>query len=159
MEPITSAIVAIKVCTAAVKNVHSLLEQGAELHQCSKSIAAFFSAKNDISRMEKEAQNPPLWKKIAGADTAKSIEIVMQRKRSQELMSDLHRMLKMAYGPDIWQEVIAEQRAMEAERDRQYFRRKRILKIWIEGTLTVIAVLLSVGLICLFAWISFSKEK
>ena len=109
--------------------------------------------------MEKEAQNPPLWKKIAGADTAKSIEIVMQRKRSQELMSDLHRMLKMAYGPDIWQEVIAEQRAMEAERDRQYFRRKRILKIWIEGTLTVIAVLLSVGLICLFAWISFSKEK
>ena len=42
MEPITSAIVAIKVCTAAVKNVHSLLEQGAELHQCSKSIAAFF---------------------------------------------------------------------------------------------------------------------
>ena len=159
VEPITTAVMAMKVCSAAVKNVSKLIEDGREIHDCQKSIVAFFSAKSDIERIKKEeVDDPPLWKKIAGDDTAKAVEVVMARKKSIALMGDLHRMLKMAYGPDIWKEVIEEQRKIEKDRERRFFKRKRIIRLWLEGFLVTLATVIFFGLVGLFIWIFVHKK-
>lgn len=159
IEPL-SVIAAIKVCSTAVKQVKNLCEQGAELHQCSKQIASFFGAKQDIEKAKKQAENPPIWKKVLKPHSAQAeaIEAVIQRKQALKLMGDLHRTLKMRFGADIWTEVVAEQRKIEAERERIYYKRKELVRKWTEGILVVFACFLSVGLILLIIYIVMNRE-
>ena len=159
VEPL-SFLSAIKVCSSAVKQVKNLVEQGAEIHQCAQHIGKFFAAKQDIEKAKAQAENPPIWKKVLKPESAQAeaIEAVIQRKRSIELMVDLHRTLKMRYGADIWTEIVAEQRKIEAERQRLYYARKEFIRKWTEGILVVLACLLSVGLIMLFIYIAMRRE-
>ena len=160
VEPL-SVIAAIKVCSSAVKQVKNLVEQGAEIHQCAQHIGKFFAAKQDIEKAKAQAENPPIWKKVLQPESAQAeaIEAVIQRKRAMELMVDLHRTLKMRYGADIWTEIVAEQRKIEAERQRLYYARKELIRKWTEGTLVVLACILSVGIVLLFIYIAMNREQ
>ena len=73
-------------------------------------------------------------------------------------MVDLHRTLKMRYGADIWTEIVAEQRKIEAERQRLYYARKELIRKWTEGTLVVLACILSVGIVLLFIYIAMRRD-
>ena len=141
LDPIT----AIATATAAFNGVKKLVAAGRDLEDCMGQMAQWYTAISDLGEAEKNAKNPPLFKRLTSKKSIEqeALEIFAHRRKAMAQEKELREIILYAYGKDAWIELIGLRRRIRLERERAIYaqKRKRENTFWTVVTVVVLTFL------------------
>ena len=126
--------------TAAYRGIKSAIDTGKELHDMAGTLSQWSTAMSDLDFSHKQAQNPPMFKKLFGASQIEqnALEIWGHKQKAKEMREEMKTHISFYYGPSAWDEIVRIEGQMRKERAREVYaieERKQIIIEWIVGLL------------------------
>lgn len=141
IDPVTAMSVAVN----AFGTIKRMVAAGKEVEDTLSQIGRFYGAVSDLSEHRRQADNPPLFKKIIAAKSVneEAMETYTRTKRTQQMERELRELLMYQYGKDGYQELVDLRRSIAAQREKTVYlqARKRKAFFWNSIQITGIAVL------------------
>lgn len=139
MEPLSL----IAMASTTFKGIQTLVERGAEIEAVAQKLGAWYSFASDIRQAEKEAENPPLFKKLFEGETVEqqALNSVIAKKKLEEQEKQIRELIIWAYGTETYQEMIALRREIKAKREQAIYKQRRRQRFLMDSTIVVIGVL------------------
>jgi len=134
----------IAMASTTFKGIQTLVERGAEIESVAQKLGAWYSFASDIRQAEKEAENPPLFKKLFEGETVEqqALNSVIAKKKLEEQEKQIRELIVWAYGTETYQEMIALRREIKARREKVIYKQRRKQRLIMDTTLIVIAALI-----------------
>ena len=147
---------AIGMATAAYRGIKSAIDTGKNLHDMAGTLSQWAGAMSDLDFSHKQAQNPPMFKKLFGASQIEqnALEIWGHKQKAKEMREEMKTHISFYYGPSAWDEIVRIEGEMRKERAREVYaaeERKQLIVEWIVGLLAA-----GVGGSILFVMIYFA---
>ena len=143
IDPIT----AITAATTAYKTVQKLVAAGRDIEDTMGQLAQWYGAVSDLSEAERQAKNPPLFRKLIASKSVEqeAMELFAHKKKIQAQERDLREMLLYAYGKEGYSEMMAMRKQIRADREKAVYApaRKRKELFWNTVTFVVILALVA----------------
>lgn len=152
MDPFT----AVAMATSAFKTVQKMVEMGREVEDTLGQIGKWYGAVADFNEAKKQAENPPLFKKLVASKSVEeeAMQIYVQNKKIQQQEKELRELLMYTYGPSGYEELVGLRRRIREQRERTIYAQQRKRKALIWNTITCTAIAgMSYGLYVLGMWI------
>ena len=158
MDPLSIAG-AIGVATKAFNTIKQGFAIGQDIDQMASQIGKWMSAVSDVDQAEKEAKNPPLFKKLLYASSIEqqALEAYAAKKKFEQQRYELKQYLNLSFGPQAWNELLAMEGKIRKERQEMIYKRKELQHKIINGIAIGVLVLTIVGFIILLLYLW--KEK
>jgi len=133
----------IAMASTTFKGIQTLVERGAEIEAVAQKLGAWYSFASDIRQAEKEAENPPLFKKLFEGETVEqqALNSVIAKKKLEEQEKQIRELIIWAYGTETYQEMIALRREIKARREKVIYKQRRKQRLIMDSTLVIIAAL------------------
>ena len=158
IDPVT----AIGLASAAYRGIKSAIQTGKELHDMAGTLSQWAGAMSDLDFSHKQAQNPPMFKKLFGASQIEqnALEIWGHKQKAKELREDLRSHISLYYGPSAWEEVLQIEAQMRKQRKEEIYRKEELKRALIEWTVGILLVLSGiVGLAIVLYFMGRSQGK
>ena len=102
------------------------------------TLSQWSTAMSDLDFSHKQAQNPPMFKKLFGASQIEqnALEIWGHKQKAKEMREEMKTHISFYYGPSAWDEIVRIEGQMRKERAREVYaieERKQIIIEWIVG--------------------------
>jgi hypothetical protein len=145
MSAMIDPVSAIGMAAAAYRGIKSALDTGKELHDMAGTLSQWAGAMSDLDFSHKQAENPPMFKKMFGASKieANALEIWGHKEKAKELREDLRSHISLYYGPSAWEEIVRIEGQMRKKRAAEVYakeERKQIIMEWIVGILMAVTL-------------------
>ena len=129
---------AIGMAAAAYRGIKSAIDTGKELHDMAGTLSQWAGAMSDLDFSHKQAQNPPMFKKLFGASQIEqnALEIWGHKQKAKEMREEMKTHISFYYGPSAWDEIVRIEGQMRKERAREVYaaeERKQLIIEWIVG--------------------------
>jgi hypothetical protein len=136
-----------------------MINAGRDLESCINDVSRWMKAASDIDQAEKQAKNPPLFKKLQGADTVQqqALQVYAAKKKLEAQRAELKQYLQMTYGPQSWADLIHLEGRIRKERQEMIYKQQEMRQQIVEGIAIAILVLLSVGVMGFIGALLISK--
>jgi len=133
----------IAMASTTFKGIQTLVERGAEIEAVAQKLGAWYSFASDIRQAEKEAENPPLFKKLFEGETVEqqALNSVIAKKKLEEQEKQIRELIIWAYGTETYQEMIMLRREIKARREKVIYKQRRKQRLIMDSTLVIIAAL------------------
>ena len=133
---------AIGVASKSFAVVKKMVAAGRDLEDTIGQLSTWFGAISDINEAERQAKNPPLFRKLTNAKSveAESLAIFAARKRAAAMEQELRSMVVLAYGKEAWRELIALRKKIKADRERAVYNQMRRRKAFVNNSLMGLAI-------------------
>ena len=124
--------------TAAYRGIKSAIDTGKNLHDMAGTLSQRAGAMSDLDFSHKQAQNPPMFKKLFGASQIEqnALEIWGHKQKAKEMREEMKTHISFYYGPSAWDEIVRIEGEMRKERAREVYaaeERKQVIIEWIVG--------------------------
>ena len=148
-------ISAIGMATAAYRGIKSAIDTGKELHDMAGTLSQWSTAMSDLDFSHKQAQNPPMFKKLFGASQIEqnALEIWGHKQKAKEMREEMKTHISFYYGPSAWDEIVRIEGEMRKKRAAEVYakeERKQVIVEWIVGS---IAAIIGAGLLVFVVYI------
>lgn len=153
---------AIGMATAAYRGIKAAVSTGKELHDMAGTLQQWAGAMSDLDFAHKQAENPPMFKKLFGASQIEqnALEVWGHKQKAKEMREEMRKHISFYYGPSAWDEIVAIEAKMRKERKEAVYaaeeRKQQILE-WMFGL--GIAVVAGLILFVVFYFIGVSQGK
>ena len=136
-----------------------MINAGRDLESCINDVSRWMKAASDIDQAEKQAKNPPLFKKLQGADTVQqqALQVYAAKKKLEAQRAELKQYLQLTYGPQAWADLIQLEGRIRRERQEMIYKQQEARQKIVEAIAIVILVLLSVGVMGFIGALLISK--
>ena len=136
-----------------------MINAGRDLESCINDVSRWMKAASDIDQAEKQAKNPPLFKKLQGADTVQqqALQVYAAKKKLEAQRAELKQYLQMTYGPQSWADLIHLEGRIRKERQEMIYKQQEMRQKIVEGIAVVILILLSLGVMGFIGTLLISK--
>jgi cell division septal protein FtsQ len=136
-----------------------MISAGRDLESCINDVSRWMKAASDIDQAEKQAKNPPLFKKLQGADTVQqqALQVYAAKKKLEAQRAELKQYLQMTYGPQSWADLIHLEGRIRKERQEMIYKQQEMRQKIVEVIAVVILVLLSLGVMGFIGTLLISK--
>ena len=136
---------AIGLASAAYRGIKAAVSTGKELHDMAGTLSQWASAMSDLDFSHKQAENPPMFKKMFGASKieANALEIWGHKQKAKELREDLRSHISLYYGPSAWEEIVRIEGQMRKKRAAEVYaieERNQMIIEWIVGIVMAVAL-------------------
>jgi hypothetical protein len=157
IDPITIGA-AITGATAAFNTIKQMVSAGRDLESCIGDVSRWMKAASDIDQAEKQAKNPPLFKKLQGADAVQSeaLQVYAAKKKLEAQRAELKQYLQMTYGPQAWADLIQLEGKIRKERQDMIYKQQEVRQKIIEAIAIGALGIVSFGV---FFWIMWLASK
>tara|TARA_B100001059_G_scaffold236365_1_gene286430 strand:+ start:86 stop:556 length:471 start_codon:yes stop_codon:yes gene_type:complete len=134
----------IAMASTTFKGIQTLVNRGAEIEAVAQKLGAWYSFASDIRQAEKEAENPPLFKKLFEGETVEqqALNSVIAKKKLQEQEKSIRELIIWAYGTETYQEMIALRREIKARREKVIYKQRRKQRLIMDSTVIVFGALI-----------------
>lgn len=155
-------ISAVGMATAAYNGIKSAIATGKEIHEMGSTLNQWATSLSDLDFAHKQAQNPPMFKKIFGSSDIEqnALEVWGQKQKAQAMREELKSYISLYYGPSAWDEIVRIEGEMRKKRKEAVYaaeERKQAILEWIVGiTMTVVAATI-LGLVFYFIGVGQGK--
>ena len=145
MDPLTIAG-AIGVASKAFNAIKHGFAVGQDLDQMAGQIGKWMSAVSDVDQAEKEAKNPPLFKKLMYASSIEqqALEAFAAKKKLEQQRAELKQYLILTFGPSAWNELLHTEGTIRKQRQEMIYKRKerlhKIINAFAIGLLTITVI-------------------
>ena len=98
----------LTLASSSFRGVQLLVNKGAEIEQVAQQLGKWFSYASDIRQAEREAENPPIFKKLFGGGSVEeeALNATIARKKLQEQEKHIRELIVWAYGRDTYVDMM-----------------------------------------------------
>lgn len=145
---------AMATATAAFNALKKGVEVGQDLENMAGSISKWMSCLSDVEQAEKEAKNPPIFKKIISGKSveAQALELFMTKKKIKEQREQLQQLISWQMGPAAWQDLIGIEVQIRKDRQRTLYAQREKRQKFIEWVSIIVLLIVGSGAIWWFTW-------
>jgi len=144
MDPLTITA-AVSVATSAFNTIKQGFSIGRDLESMTSDIGRWMGAVSDVDNAEKQAKNPPLFKKLMYASSIEqqALEAYAAKKKLQQQRQELKVFLNMTFGPNSYDELLAMEGKIRKDRQKLIYERQQ-LKEQIMSVIGIIVLCITV---------------
>jgi hypothetical protein len=157
MDPV-SAMATASAAFGALKKGFAI---GRDLESMASDLSRWMGALSDIEQAEKEAKNPPIFKKIISSKSVEqeAIEAFAAKKKAQAQRDELKQWLQFTVGSKAWDELIAMEGQIRKQRQETIYRQRERRQKFVEIIVIILAVVTGAALLFGFIWLMKSKQN
>lgn len=157
MDPV-SAMATASAAFGALKKGFAI---GRDLESMASDLSRWMGALSDIEQAEKEAKNPPIFKKIISSKSVEqeAIEAFAAKKKAQAQRDELKQWLQYTIGSKAWDELIAMEGQIRKQRQETIYRQRERRQKFVEIVVIILAVATGAALLFGFIWLMKSKQN
>ena len=139
MDPVT----AITTATAAFNVVKRMVSAGREVEDTLGQLGKWYGAISDLNEAERNAKNPPLFKKIVSSKSVEqeAMQVFAAKKKALQQEKELRELLMYTYGPEGYKELTDLRRKIRQKREQTIYAQKRRRKQFFWGTVQSVLIL------------------
>jgi len=136
LDPITAAATA----SAAFKTIKSGFAIGRDIEQMAGDIGRWMSCLSDMEQAEKEAKNPPIFKKVFSGKSAEAeaLEVFMANKKAKQQREELKQYISWTLGQSAWDELIRMEGKIRKQRQETLYIQREKRRKFIEVTAIIV---------------------
>ncbi len=152
MDPITAAATAASAFKAVEKGFQTLKS----IESMASDLSRWMGALSDLEQAEKEAKNPPLFKKLFAGSTVESaaFEALAAKTKAEEDRATLKQYIQYSYGQSKWDELVRMEGKIRKERQETIYKQRELRRKFIEIVAIILTVLTGIGiLVMLVLWL------
>jgi len=144
----------VAIASSAFKGLEVLVSKGAEIEHVAKKLGHWYGLVADIREAEKEAENPPLFKKLFDGESVEqqALNAIIAKKKTEEMEKQVRELIIWAYGDETYKEMMAMRREIRARRDATIYKQRRKQRMMLDIAAGIIGAMVSGGVI----WALFS---
>ena len=139
----------VAMASTAFKGVQILVSKGAEIEHVAQKLGHWYGLVSDIKEAEKEAENPPLFKKMFDGNSVEeqALNAVIAKKKIEEQEKQVRELITWAYGTETYKEMMQMRRDIRAKRERMIYKQRRRQKRMLDVSAIIIALMVSGGVV------------
>ena len=147
VDPVT----AMATASAAFGAIKKGFAIGRDIEAMASDLSRWMGALSDLDQAEKEAKNPPIFKKLFSGKTVEqeAIEIFASKKKAQAQRQELQQWIQYTMGQSHWDELIRMEGRIRKQRQETLYRQRERRRKFVE----VVSIMFFV--IAVFAFILF----
>jgi hypothetical protein len=144
----------VAMASTTFKGLQVLVSKGAEIEHVAKKLGHWYTLVSDINQAEREAENPPLFKKMFdGASVEEqALNAVIAKKKIEEQEKQVRELITWAYGVETYKEMMQMRRDIRAKRERMIYRQRRRQQRMLDISAVILGIIVS-GFV---VWTTFS---
>jgi hypothetical protein len=117
----------VALASSSFKGVQILVNKGAEIEQVAKQLGKWFSYASDIKQAEKEAENPPIFKKLFSGNSVEeeALNATIAKKKLEEQEKQIRELIIFAYGKETYIDMIQMRKDIRSRREKAIYNQRR----------------------------------
>ena len=155
MDPV-SAMATASAAFGALKKGFSI---GRDIESMAGDLSRWMGALSDIDQAEKEAKNPPIFKKLFNGKSVEqeAIEAFAAKRKAQSQRDELKQWISFTLGKSAWDELIRMEGNIRKQRQETLYLQRERRQKFVEICVIIGSVLIGAALLVGFIW--FVKTK
>lgn len=145
MDPIS----AMATASAAFNTIKKGFQVGRDIEQMASDLGRWMGALSDLEQAEKEAKNPPIFKKLfAGTSVEQeAMEAFAAKSKAEKQREELKTWIQYTMGQSKWDELIRMEADIRKQRQQTLYRQRERRQKFIEIVAIILAGLIATGLL------------
>ena len=151
MDPVT----AMATASAAFNTIKKGFAVGRDIEQMASDLGRWMGALSDIEQAEKEAKNPPIFKKLFANKSVEqeAMEAFAAKRKAQQQRDELKQWLQFTVGSKAWDELIKMEGQIRKQRQDTLYRQRERRQKFIEIVVIALSILTGAGFLFLLVYI------
>ena len=147
--------------SAAFSAIKRGVQIGRDIESMASDIGRWMNAMSDITEAEKQAKNPPIFKKLAfkGSVEAEAMEAFARKTKMETQRAELKQWISMSLGTAKWEELIRMEGQIRKERQETIYKQAQRRRKFVEWVMIIFLVLLLSGALCGIIWLLMQYGK
>jgi len=131
------------------KGLQVLVSKGAEIEHVAQKLGHWYTLVSDINQAEREAENPPLFKKMFDGSSVEeqALNAVIAKKKIEEQNRQIRELIMYAYGEETYREMLQMRKDIRAKREKMIYKQRRRQRRMLDVSALVMAFIFSGGVI------------
>jgi hypothetical protein len=157
MDPVT----AMATASAAFGAIKKGFAIGRDIEAMASDLSRWMGALSDLDQAEKEAKNPPIFKKLFGGKTVEqeAIEVFAAKKKAQAQRKELQQWIQYTMGQSHWDELIRMEGQIRKQRQETLYRQRERRRKFVEALGIILFLLIVAGFVFLLLWLYVQKGR
>jgi len=155
MDPVT----AMATASAAFNALKKGFQIGRDIESMVGDLSRWMGALSDVEQAEKEAKNPPIFKKLFAGKSVEqeALEIVMNKRKLQEQRDQLRQLIQYTCKAGTWEELIRMEGKIRTERQETMYRQRERRKKFLEVVALIGFFIFVVAFITFVLWLYINR--
>ncbi len=157
VDPVT----AMATASAAFGAIKKGFAIGRDIEAMASDLSRWMGALSDLDQAEKEAKNPPIFKKLFGGKTVEqeAIEIFASKKKAQAQRQELQQWIQYTMGQSHWDELIRMEGRIRKQRQETLYRQRERRRKFVEIVSIMFFVLAVFAFILFLIWLYIQRGQ
>ena len=153
MDPIS----AMATASAAFSTIKKGFAVGRDIEQMAGDLSRWMGALSDLEQAEREAKNPPIFKKLFSGKTVEqeAMEAFANKRKAQAQRDELKQWISLTLGKKAWDDLIATEGRIRKQRQETIYRQREKRRKFMEIVAWVLLV--SIGSAVLYSFVMLLK--
>lgn len=147
--------------SAAFSAIKKGVQIGRDIESMAADIGRWMNAMSDITEAEKQAKNPPIFKKLAfsGSVEAEAMEAFARKTKMENQRAELKQWISMSLGMSKWEELIRMEGQIRKQRQETIYKQAQRRQKFVEWVMIIFLILLFSGALCGIIWLLMQYGK
>ena len=139
----------VAMASTTFKGLQILVSKGAEIEHVAQKLGHWYTLVSDINQAEREAENPPLFKKMFDGSSVEeqALNAVIAKKKIEEQNRQIRELIMYAYGEETYREMLQMRKDIRAKREKMIYKQRRRQRRMLDVSALVMALIFSGGVI------------
>lgn len=145
---------AMATATAAFNTIKKGFAIGRDIESMASDLGRWMGALSDLEQAEKEAKNPPIFKKLFNGKTIEqeAMEAFAAKKKAEAQRAELKQWMQFTLGSKAWDELIAMEGRIRKQRQETLYRQRERRQKFIEIIVIALAIIIGAGVLIVAVW-------
>jgi len=151
---------AMAIAGTAFQAIKKGIQVGKDVESMYGDIGRWMGAISDVNQAEKNAKNPPFYKKVFSGSSIEeeAMNAFAAKKKAEEMEYELKQYIMFTHGASAWDELIRMQGKIRKERQEMIYAREKQREKIVNIVICTIAIGFIVAVLGWFAWFVFQTS-
>lgn len=156
MDPIS----AMATASAAFNTIKKGFAVGRDIEQMASDIGRWMGALSDIEQAEREAKNPPIFKKLFAGQSVEqeAIQAFARKQKAHEQREELRQWISFTLGKSKWDELIRMEADIRKQRKETLYRQRERRQKFMEIVVLIVATAIGVGFLSVVVYFGMKNR-
>lgn len=147
--------------TTAFNTIKKGFEIGRDIESMAGDLGRWMSAISDISEAEKQAQNPPIFKRLffAGSIEEEAMAMFAAKKKAEDQRAQLKVYIQYTMGASAWEELIAMEGKIRKERQETIYKQAERRRKFMEVIGILFGIIFFSSSAILIVWFAYAAKN
>lgn len=139
----------VAMASTTFKGLQILVSKGAEIEHVAQKLGHWYTLVSDINQAEREAENPPLFKKMFDGSSVEeqALNAVIAKKKIEEQEKQVRELITWAYGVETYREMMQMRKEIRAKRERMIYKQRRRQRFMLDVSAVIMGLIVAGGVV------------